>query len=313
MATAAMSQFSVQTMSNEGAGHAPVHFFYHVPKCAGTTIHRHLATVLPMNAYHRTKKRRGLSRFITRYDPAKLPDPRETKAVGGHFLGISIESFFAGRPVQRSILLREPVSHFVSYYNFRMMRYIAQGLRPYSFEVAYGATQRNFITHYILRNFLELPWVRLACLSDSEKYDLVNAFLATFWYVGDYRLCDDLIAALGGPFGIPTKTTPCNTQTELRRRVSWTPLAVDSLSSDMIAEIRAENLLDQRLWETWREARDNTSSIRPRALGGVCPSGFITNEATRFVSQILRRVQRGWGYLDDVRVPAAQGGSAVPI
>ena len=308
-----MSQFSVQTMSDEGAGNAPVHFFYHVPKCAGTTIHRHLGTGLPMNAYHRTKKRRGLSRFITRYDPAKLPDPRETKAVGGHFLGISIESFFAGRPVQRSILLREPVSHFVSYYNFRMMRYIAQGLRPYNFELAYRATQRNFITHYILRNFLELPWVWLACLSDSEKYDLVNAFLATFWYVGDYRLCDDLIAALGGQFGIPAKTTPCNTQAQLRRCVGWTPLTVDSLSSDTIAQIRAENLLDWRLWETWREARDNTSSIRPHALGGASPSGFITTEAMRFVNQIQRRVQRRWGSIDDARVPVAQGGSAVPI
>ena len=58
------------------------------------------------------------------------------------------------------------------------------------------ATQRNFITHYILRNFLELPWSRRARLSDDEKYDIVNAFLATFWYVGDYRLCDDLVAAL---------------------------------------------------------------------------------------------------------------------
>ena len=273
-----------------------VHLIYHVPRCAGQTIDRHLAAVLSANAYYRTRKRKGFGRFlITRHDFGKMPDPNQTRVVGGHFLGISLEPLFAGRELKRSILLRDPVSHFISYYNFRMMRYLSQGLHPYSFELAYRATQRNFITHYILRNFLELPWSRRARLSDDEKYGIVNAFLATFWYVGDYRLCDDLVAALAMKLGIPGRAAARNTRVEWQRRVRWKPLEVEDFSPDAIAQIRRENLLDQRLWETWHEARHDTTSVRPCALGGRSAPGFVSTEAMRFVSQIARRIQRRWG------------------
>jgi hypothetical protein len=287
---------------NQRATSVPVHFVYHVPKCAGRTIDRHLAACLSGNAYYRTRKRRGLGRFLlTRHDSGKMPDPSQTQAVGGHFLGISVEPPFAERELKRSILLRDPVSHIVSYYNFRMVRYLSEGLHPYSFELAYAATQRNFIAHYILRNFLELPWTRLARFSDQEKYDIVNAFLATFWYVGDYRLCDDLIAALAAKLGIPSRATPRNTRAEWERRVRWRTLDVDDLSTDAISQIRRENLLDQMLWETWHEARDNTATIRPRALGSRHAQGFVSTEAVRFVSQVLRRVQRRWGPFEAYR------------
>jgi len=190
-----------------------------------------------------------------------------------------------------------------------MMRYLSRGLHPYSFELAYRATQRNFITHYILRNFLELPWSRRARFSDDEKYDIVNAFLATFWYVGDYRLCDDLVAALAMKLGIPGRAAPRNTRAERERRVRWRTLDVDDLSSDAIAQIRRENLLDQRLWETWHEARDNTTSVRPCALGGRSAPGFVSTEAMRFVSQIARRIQRRWGPFRGLSPRKIEGGS----
>ena len=272
-----------------------VHLIYHVPRCAGQTIDRHLAAVLSANAYYRTRKRKGFGRFlITRHDFGTMPDPNQTRVVGGHFIGISVEPLFAGRELKRSMLLRDPVSHIISYYNFRMMRYLSQGLHPYSFELAYRATQRNFITHYILRNFLELPWSRRARFSDDEKYDIVNAFLATFWYVGDYRLCDDLVAALAMKLGIPGRAAARNTRVEWQRRVRWKPLEVEDFSPDAIAQIRRENLLDQRLWETWHEARHDTTSVRPCALGGRSAPGFVSTEAMRFVNQIARRIQRRW-------------------
>ena len=281
-----------------------------MPRCAGQTIDRHLAAVLSANAYYRTRKRKGFGRFlITRHDFGKMPDPNQTRVVGGHFIGISVEPLFAGRELKRSMLLRDPVSHIISYYNFRMMRYLSQGLHPYSFELAYRATQRNFITHYILRNFLELPWSRRARFSDDEKYDIVNAFLATFWYVGDYRLCDDLVAALAMKLGIPGRAAARNTRVEWQRRVRWKPLEVEDFSPDAIAQIRRENLLDQRLWETWHEARHDTTSVRPCALGGRSAPGFVSTEAMRFVSQIARRIQRRWGPFRGLSPRKIEGGS----
>ena len=76
---------------------------------------------------------------------------------------------------------------------------------------------------------------------------------------------------------------------------------MDDLSTDAISQIRRENLLDQRLWETWHEARDNTATIRPRALGSRHAPGFVSTEAMRFVSQVLRRIQRRWGPFEAYR------------
>src|SRR5688500_383983 len=100
----------------------PVLLIYHVHRCAGQTLERHLAVVLSANAYYRTRKRRGFGRFLfTRQDFGQMPDPDQTRVVGGHFVGVSVEPLFAGRELKRSILLRDPVSHIISHYNFRMM------------------------------------------------------------------------------------------------------------------------------------------------------------------------------------------------
>jgi len=304
------SRRSDQLSTSQGADDAPVHFVYHVPKCAGRTIDRHLLQVLPSPAYHRMKKRRGLGRFATRYDPRDLPHPRRTNVVGGHYLGISVDPLFQGRQIKRSLLLRDPVSQFVSYYNFRMVRYISAGMRPYGVDLAYGATQRNFITHYILSNFLELSWSRIAGFSDQDKYDLVNAFLADFWFVGDYQLCDELIGSLGDRLGFPPSATAHNTLAELSRVAGWTPLTLDQLPRDAVMGIQAENAIDQRLWETWREVRHDTSAVQPRPLEARA-SSFISSEASRFVNQIMRRMQRRWGVFD-APVPVMHGDTATP-
>lgn len=283
----------------------PVYFVHHVPKCAGRTIDRHLATALPAGSYFRTRKRRGPSRFLLpRYDLSGMSQPNQVVAVGGHFLGVSIQALFADRPVKRSILLRDPASHLISYYNFRMMRYISEGLQAYSFELSYGATQRNFITHYILSNFLELSWCRIAGMSEQDKYDLVNAFLASFWYVGDYSSCDNLVHALGTKLAIPGTAIARNTQQEWKARVAWQPIGLDDLPAGTVAQIRCENHLDKRLWESWRDAGHDTCRVRPRALSGRIATTLVSQEATRLVHQIARRVQRRWGRAEGPRVPA---------
>jgi len=318
-AGANLSAMSVGVMSlgpalsgneDDGAGATPVHFVYHIPKCAGRTIDRHLAVNLPTSAYHRMRKRRGLGRFVTRYDCTDLPDPNTAQVVSGHFLGLSIDTLFQHRLIKRSLLLRDPASHFVSYYNYRMTRYLSEGLQPYGVEVAYRAMQRNFVAHYILKNFLELTWTQIASLSDQDKYDLVNAFLSTFWFVGDYQLCDDLLGALGDRLGIVADARPHNCLNELARGAGWRPLTLDLLSADILHGIRSENMIDQKLWETWRDARHDAGAVRPVALESN-KSSFISSEAIRFVNQILRRMQRRWGSFD-VPVPVMHGDPATP-
>ncbi len=293
-----------------GASTRPVHFIYHVPKCAGRTIDRHLASALPAGCYHRLRRRHGIGRFLSGYHVSRLANLKQTQVVSGHHLGLSFDSFFADRPIKRSLLLRDPTSHFVSYYNYRMTRYISEGLQPYSIDVAYGAMRRNFITHYILNNFLELNWVQIASLADQDKYDLANAFLSMFWFVGDYTLCDDLLGVLGDRLNISGDAHLHNGLKDLARGAGWTPLTYDMLPGQKVAKIQAENRIDQRLWETWREVRHETGAVRPVALEDGA-SSFISDEALRLVHQIVRRLQRRWGVFDTggtvpQRVPATQ-------
>jgi len=293
-----------------GANTPPVHFIYHVPKCAGRTIERHLASALPPQSYHRLRRRHGLGRLVTGYDVSRLPDFDETRVVSGHHLGISFDRLFHHRLIKRSLLLRDPASHFVSYYNYRMTRYINEGLQPYSAGVAYGAMRRNFVTHYILNSFLELNWVQVASLSDQDKYDLANAFLSQFWFVGDYTLCDELLIALGDRLDVSPNAPRRNCVKDLARSAGWTPLTLDMLSSSAVAKIRDENRIDVKLWETWREARHETAAVRPVALE-TGDTSFLSDEALRFVNQIARRLQRRWGHFDAGKV-APQPNSASP-
>lgn len=293
-----------------GTNTQSVHFVYHVPKCAGRTIERHLASSLPPKAYHRLRRRRGLGRLVTGYDVSRLPDLDETRVVSGHHLGISFDRLFQSRLIKRSLLVRDPASHFVSYYNYRMTRYISEGLQPYSVGVAYGAMRRNFVTHYILNNFLELNWAQIASLSDQDKYDLANAFLSMFWFVGDYSLCDELLMALGDRLDVSPNAQRHNCMTELSRSAGWTPLTLDLLSRNAVAKIQDENRIDARLWETWREARHETGTVRPVALE-TGASSFLSNEALRCVNQIARRLQRRWGYFDGVKAAPQQNAASL--
>jgi hypothetical protein len=273
----------------------PIHFIFHVPKCAGHTMHCHLSKYLPKGTYYHTKKRKGPSRFFQpRYQLAGMPDAQGLKAIGGHFIGTSLERIFEGRQIKRSILLRDPVSQFVSHYNFRMMRYLSQGWQTYPPDIAYKARQPNFVTHYILRNFLELSWPRLISLSAAEKFAAVNRFLSTFWFVGDYTRCNELIAALSPKLGTPAKAMPQNTSAQWQSRVRWRPLRVEDLTSWMVDQIRQENVLDQLLWETWRDADQARLGVHPHNIHEAPFAESVATGSRRLLYQAKRRFRRGW-------------------
>jgi hypothetical protein len=232
---------------------------------------------------------------LPRYELDGMPDAEHLRAIGGHFIGSSIERIFNGRQIERSILLRDPVSQFVSHYNFRMMRYLSQGWQTYPLEIAYQARPRNFVTHYILRNFLEISWPRLLSLSAVEKYVAVNRFLSTFWFVGDYTRCNELIAALAPNLGVPATAMAQNTCAEWQRRVvRWKPLRVDNLTRRMIDQFRQENVLDQLLWETWRDVDQARINARSHHIYETPLTELVARESLRLVSQVRRRFHRGW-------------------
>ena len=134
----------------------------HVPKCAGTTLEQHFASELGVTGFWKTRKRTRkfpLELFSYKYDPT-LPGPAEkVRAISGHFAGHSLAKLFPERRIVRSLILREPQSLMLSWYNFRIMRYMRKGQKPYSFSLFLRSMRMNPVAHFILERWVELPWI----------------------------------------------------------------------------------------------------------------------------------------------------------
>ncbi len=278
----------------------PLHIVFHVPRCAGQTIHRHLSRHAPKGSYLRVRKRKGPSRFLLpQYQNVETPAPRSVNALSGHWIGRSIEQYFDDRPIARSILLRDPVSQFVSHYNFRMMRYISQGLQPYSPEIAYHSRQRNYVTHFILRTFAEMSWPRLISLSTAEKYAEADRFLSECFFVGDHTRCDELITKLAPDLGIPAAAEAKNSSQQWLQCVDWAPLKISDFSRSMIDTIKQDNILDQLLWESWNDAERDQPQPSLQAIGETPLTRRVATQSSRLINQVKRRYHRGWNAPSD--------------
>ncbi|HML29335.1 MAG TPA: hypothetical protein PKE16_10940, partial [Hyphomicrobium sp.] len=174
----------------------PVLIHIHVPKCAGTTVEQHLTKELGQSRTWLAPKRTRqfpLGWFRRKYDQAPPAPLDQIKAVSGHFIGRSIEGNFKNRRIVRSIILREPESLMLSYYNYRMMRYITRGQRPYGFSLFLRATRQNFVTHFMLERWLELPWVELVRLSDEQKIERLDEAMSSIHHIAAIGEADTLI------------------------------------------------------------------------------------------------------------------------
>ena len=138
----------------------PLLIHIHVPKCAGTTVENHLHAELGENGFWAPGKRTRkfpLGWFGRKYNATPRAAVKDIRAISGHFVGRSVEDMFPDRRIVRSIILREPEALLLSYYNYRMMRYMTRGQNAYGFSLFLRATRQNFITHFLLERWLELP------------------------------------------------------------------------------------------------------------------------------------------------------------
>jgi len=173
-----------------------------------------------------------------------------------------------------------------------MMNHLAKGLGTYSFAVHLRAQPRDFIAHWLLARWLEIPWPRVMAISDEAKYRLLNEALAQFWFVGDYTDCDRVIAALAGDLGVPAAARPRNTARQWHRQIKWQPLTAAALPTELRQAVRAQNPLDEALWQSWREAGFDTASVLPAPLRPRPRIAFLAHEAARPAYLVARWLQR---------------------
>ena len=270
-----------------------VYFILHVPKTAGQTIQYHLAEHCPPGAFWSPRLvPYPLSLFGRRHRLAGQGDVSRVRAVAGHDLGYSLERQFPGREIRRVVLLREPLSLQLSLYNYRMMNHLAKGLGTYGFPVHLRAQPRDFIAHWLLARWLEIPWPRLMAMSNDDKYRLLNRALAQFWFVGDYTDCDRVIAAIAPDLGVPATAPPRNTARQWHKQIKWEPLTEAAMPPGLRDAVRRQNPLDRALWESWHGAGFDAAAVRPRPLEPVSPAGFLTHEAARPFFLLTRWARR---------------------
>jgi tetratricopeptide (TPR) repeat protein len=282
---------------------SPIYFFLHVPKTAGQTIRLHLSQYAPQRIWA-TSPSRLADRLAGRgYALKRFPDPDSLLAVSGHDLGRSLERHFAGREIRRVALLREPLDLQLSLYNFRMMSYLSRGLGTYSFELHLKSLPRNFMCHFLLRRWLEIPWRAYLTMSAEEQYRALNEALAEFWFVGPHRDCGRVIAAVAPEFGAPALALKRNTAEEWLAQVEWRPLTREELSPATRDLLIAHNPLDLALWENWRGAGFAPAKVRPLPFDPRWRANIAAGEARRLGYGAKRHVRR------DLARPSAIAGA----
>ena len=270
-----------------------VYFILHIPKTAGQTIQYHLAEHCPPGAFWSPRRvPYPLSLFGSRRRRGDRGDASRVRAVAGHDLGSSLDRQFPGREIRRVALLREPLSLQLSLYNYRMMNHLAKGLGTYGFAVHLRAQPRDFIAHWLLARWLEIPWPRLLVMSDADKYRLLNRALGQFWFVGDYTDCDRVIAALAPDLAVPAIARPRNTADQWHKQIKWEPLTEAAISPGLREAVRRQNPIDGALWESWHDAGFDAAAVQPRPLPPEAPAGFLMHEAARPFFLLTRWARR---------------------
>jgi TPR repeat len=241
----------------------PVYFLLHIPKTAGQTIQVHLADHCAPGVFWLPRRRFHPGRHTTSDD---LPDFDRIRVISGHEISRSLEEFCPGREIRRILLLRDPLQLQISLHNWQMMDHLSKGLGTYGFKLHLQATSRNFVTHFVLSRWLEIPWRRLMTMADSEKYDILNQTLANFWFVGAHSDCDRVIEAISTDLGVPPVAILRNTSAELQAHTGWRLMAAETLPPATRDAIMAWSSLDQALWESWGAAGFEPAKVRPVAL-----------------------------------------------
>ena len=265
-----------------------LHVVLHVPKCAGSTMEHHLAKHLgPLRFWSPGKRRTRipLETYERKYD-ATLPAPTENiAAVSGHFLGRSIEDFFPGRSIVRSVILREPERFFLSLYNFRMMLHVVAGRNPLSFKLFVKSLQVDPVAHFLLDRWLERPWLNIVAMSAAQKAALLDEMLGGFDQVVDITKADELIAWHSRDLGIPEQAARTNTEDEWVRKSGWKPLRSSDLDPSDRDALAGRLNLDRYIWRRW-------ALKEPVSFDSNAVAPFLLNELPRPIYQLRRRLAR---------------------
>ncbi|MEM0923544.1 MAG: hypothetical protein AAGI13_10895 [Pseudomonadota bacterium] len=222
---------------------AATHFLLHVPKCAGTTVEAHFARHLGSAFLIAPRWENPMRNIIgNRYKGLEMTGIR---AVSGHSLSISLKPQAEGE-IRESVLLRDPLGYFLSFYNYRWARHAAGDAKPPDFSLWYRTQRRNPITRFLLNRYFEHGIPALYRFSSQGRLAWLEQRLAQFHFVGSYRYTGEMIAGISRELGLPEEAERANV-TPVRH------LTADQIPEPLRLQILEENAADQALYDRWAE------------------------------------------------------------
>lgn len=191
-----------------------------------------------------------------KYDSTPHGPLDKIDAISGHHFGWSIEGMFPDRQFVRSVVLRNPEQQIFSWYNYRMMRYISEGLHPFPFSLFLRAFPADPVAHFLLGRWLEMPWVKIASLPAKLKVALLDQTLSEFDRIVDVSEASELCAWHCEDLGIPLVAERVNTSEQWVQKTGWKILDHSDLSDGDLKLLSGRFTIDRYLWRRWALKQD---------------------------------------------------------
>lgn len=263
-----------------------VHFLVHVPRCAGTSVGEHFRAHLGAGFLLAPRWHNPLRLFLGERYAMRPEDPRlaALKVVTGHSLGVSLKRHLASAEIRESALLRDPVSYLVSLYNHRAAQHCAgAGPRPPAFAEWCRAQRRNPVSRFLISHYFERRVPALYAHSSRDRLAFLETRLRHFWFVADRARADELIAGISHELGLPERAR--------RRNVTAAPVLTGAdLDPALARRLRAENILDQTLWERWKDRGWDSAGANPQDAPPPLPANDRLAYAASDAVTTLRRL-----------------------
>lgn len=226
-----------------------VHFLLHVPKCAGTSVEHHFSKHLGSKFLLAPRWRSPLREVVGNRFPGieEKANLAKVAVVSGHSLSVSLKRHLSSTQIQESVLLRDPLSYLLSFYNYRWRRF-EEGLdcRPPAFETWYAAQRKNPISRFMLNRYFGFGIPALYKMSSAQRLTYLEDRLANFHFVGGIERASELIAGISEELAISSKSNTMNV-TKAKRFSSR------DISPELKAKILDENALDRALYARWKD------------------------------------------------------------
>ncbi|CAM5766926.1 hypothetical protein LMIY3S_01985 [Labrys miyagiensis] len=222
-----------------------VFLFPHILKCAGLSVRAFLMNDVPAEQAILIYSEKERDPWLKPLERVPSRQREALRILYGHRLPRSALAGFPDRPIREIGLLRDPVSWCVSMYNFLQTAPERHGVKGWSFDKWYGTIKRNRISRFYLKHYYRVPSTKMRFLTERNRFDFLSDHFQNFWFVGDYRNCDDVVARIAAEIDVPFEKLP------RVNAASDNSFRVQDLSETMRQRIREENALDQALYEAW--------------------------------------------------------------